>query len=216
MITSKKYFFFAVFFIFIFALPSLSHSEDAGEAVALLQARYESIKALSADFTQEVKSRAMAVPQVSTGKVWFKKPGKMRWQYTAPVKDEIVSDGSTVWVWQPDLNQALERKVEESASKIATDFLSGVGDLKKDFEVKLAEGTDKTVRLSLTPRAPQPNLKKLTIEADRKEMLVTSTVIEDAFGNSTTVSFRDIKVNPTVKDDLFRFIPPKGAGVVRP
>lgn len=216
MIILKKYFFIAAFFALILALPAPSRSEDAEEAVALLQARYEGIKALSAEFTQEVKSRAMAVPQVSTGKVLFKKPGKMRWQYIEPMKDEIVSDGTTVWVWQPDLNQVLERKVEESASKIATDFLSGLGDLKKDFEVKLAEGTEKSVRLSLTPRVPQPNLKKLTIEAGRKDMLVTQTVIEDTFGNTTTVSFRDIKVNPTIKDDLFRFTPPKGASVVRP
>ncbi|MFQ5737307.1 MAG: outer membrane lipoprotein carrier protein LolA, partial [Thermodesulfobacteriota bacterium] len=149
-------------------------------------------------------------------KVYLKKPGKMRWDYREPVKDEIVSNGKTVWVYQPDLNQVISRPADAAASGIATDFLSGIGDLEKDFDIRLAAQDTETWTLELTPRTPQPNLKKLLMDVDKKSMLAVKTRVFDHFGNETQVSFNDIKINNALTDLMFEFIPPEGASVIRP
>ena len=38
--------------------------------------------------------------------MWLKKPGRMRWDYEKPEKKLMVSDGSTLWVYEPEDEQA--------------------------------------------------------------------------------------------------------------
>jgi outer membrane lipoprotein-sorting protein len=45
-----------------------------------------SLKALEVEFTQERHLRAVTRPLVSTGRVWFKAPGALRWQVGDPPK----------------------------------------------------------------------------------------------------------------------------------
>lgn len=212
---NKNRFFTLATFLAVFLIPALSFAEDAAEVISRLQKKYESISSLKADFSQEVASKGMP-SQKSEGRVWFKKPGKMRWEYQKPSKDLIVSDGETIWLYQPDLNQVIEKSAASTASAMATDFLSGIGDIEKDFAVALSgsEGTD--YLLTLTPRDEQPGMRKLLLAIDKETYTVRKTVITDHFGNETSVTFRNLKTNPSLKDSLFRYKPPKGASVVRP
>lgn len=208
-------FFMACFFVF---LPMVSLAADVDGIVAGLQAKYETVNSLGADFIQEVFSKSSNKPFTSTGKVFFKKPGKMRWQYAGENKDELISDGKTVWFFQSDLNQVMERKVDSSMSGISTDFLSGIGNLKADFIVKLAsEKSDKTDahRLELTPKQSQPNVKRIFITLDMKTGIIVKTSVEDPLGTVTEVSFRNIKLNVSVKDSFFEFAAPKGVSVIK-
>lgn len=199
----------------ILLFPALSSAEDASEVVSKLQKKYESIKTMKADFTQEVTSKGMA-PMKSVGRVWLKKPGKMRWEYTEPAKDLIVSDGRTIWLFQPDLNQAIKSPATTGASSMATDFLSGMGNIEKEFIVLLSAADGPSHVLTLTPKNAQQGLRKLVLEVGKKSYLVEKTVITDHFGNQTTVSFTNMKLNSPVKDSFFKYAPPKGAAIVKP
>jgi len=140
----------------------------------------------------------------------------MKWLYRTPNRDELVSDGKTIWFFQSDLNQVMERPVDAGSSSVATDFLTGVGNLKNDFEITLVKENGSVYRLALSPNNPQPNLKKFYIEVDKTNFLVVKTIVENYFGTVTTVSFRNIKVNAPIKDSFFEFSPPKGAAVIKP
>lgn len=201
--------------VIAFFLPALSFAEDAAAIISKLQSKYESINSIKADFTQEVTSKGMPAMK-SEGKVWLKKPGKMRWEYKKPSKDLIVSDGRSIWLFQPDLNQVIERPASGAASEMATDFLSGIGSLEKEFVVKLSPLEAVNHVLILTPKQEQPGLKKLILEVGKESSIVEKTVITDHFGNQTAVTFKDIKLNESIKDSLFKYTPPKGAAVVRP
>ncbi|OGP14892.1 MAG: outer membrane lipoprotein carrier protein LolA [Deltaproteobacteria bacterium GWA2_54_12] len=199
----------------LFILPALSFAGDAAAVVSKLQSKYESITSLKADFTQEVTSRGMPALK-SEGKVWLKKPGRMRWEYKKPAKDLIVSDGRTIWLFQPDLNQVIERPALSSASSMATDFLSGIGSVEKEFDVKLAALETVNHVLILTPKQEQAGLKKLILEVGKETSIVEKTVITDHFGNQTAVTFSNIRLNASMKDSLFKYTPPRGASIVRP
>ena len=188
---------------------------EQATVVERLQARYSGLTTIEADFTQEFRS-AMGGTQTSSGKVYMKKPGKMRWNYKNPIQDEIVSDGRAIWVYQPDLNQVILRTVDEAATTIATDFLSGIGQIKKDFHTEIFGESPEAWTLKLTPRSPQPNLKALLLDVDKQSSLAVRTVMVDHFGNETRVSFSGIKLNLAVPGPLFDFTPPAGASVIRP
>ena len=201
--------------LFTLFLPALSFGEDASEVVAKLQRKYDSIASIKAGFTQEVTSKGMGATK-SKGNVWLKKPGKMRWEYQEPAKDIIVSDGKTIWLYQPDLNQAIKSPASSGASSMATDFLSGIGNIEKEFIVILSAAEGQYHVLTLTPKSEQPSLKKLVLEVGKYSYLVEKTVITDHFGNQTSVSFTGITLNSPIKDSIFKYAPPKGATIIRP
>lgn len=190
-------------------------TSDVEDVVSRLQKRYSEITTLSASFIQEAFSAALGSTQTSTGKVWFKKPGKMRWLYEEPAGDELTSDGTTFWLYQADLNQVVVRPAEEVTSSIATDFLTGVGVLKSEFKITLDGKDDDVFRLGLMPKKEIPNIRKLMIEVTMDDFFIKRTISEDYFGNTTTVTFTDISVNEPVEDGSFRFKVPAGAAVVK-
>ncbi len=199
--------------------PAYSMAADIDTVVSKLQARYETIDTLSADFTQEVYSIAAGRVERSGGRVHLKKPAMMRWRYLSGIDDELVSDGKFLWLFQPELNQVVESRGGQG-SGIALDFLSGVGDIKENFKVDFVkedgakEGPD-TYQLVLYPSEASANLKRLLLGVDKSTGLVLKTVVEDHFGNSTTVTFSGIKINIPIKDSFFKFTPPAGVNVLR-
>lgn len=186
------------------------------DLVEKLQKKYESISSIEASFTQEVFNPALNRSETSEGRVFFKKPGKWKWLYNDPSRGVFTSNGKKVWLFEPDFNQVIEKDVDAVSSGITTDFLTGVGNLGRDFEIGLAEEKPSSFLLELTPKAEIPNVRKLLLEVDRTRLLVVKTVVSDYLGNRTEISFRDLKINPQISDSVFELKLPKGSIVVRP
>jgi outer membrane lipoprotein carrier protein len=205
--------FLALFAVTLLA-PAPSGAVDIDSVVSKLQARYESIDTLSADFSQEFFSVAAGRAESSGGRVYLKKPSMMRWQYLRGTDDEMVSNGKVLWLFQPELNQVIETPAGSSRG-IAVDFLSGVGDIKKNFEVSNLQEDGGTHLLALTPIAPSANLKRLLLRVDKSTGLVSETVVLDLFGNRTTVRFSDVEINVPIEDSFFEFVAPDGVNLLK-
>ena len=93
-----------------------------------------------------------------------KKPGKMRWEYTAPEQKTFVSDGVKIYSYLPADKQVIVTSVPRP-SKATTPalFLAGQGNLTRDFtvtEVAAAqEHAPGTRALKLVPKSPQRRLR---------------------------------------------------------
>ena len=83
------------------------------QVAAALQARYDSVRDFTADFTQQDESGILRKKLTERGKLQIKKPGKMRWDYTAPDKKLFVSDGTRIYLWVPADNQVTVSAVPE-------------------------------------------------------------------------------------------------------
>ena len=181
--------------------------------IAGLQTKYNSISTLSAEFVQEAYSSTLESSEHARGTVSFKKPGMMRWDYFGG--GEIVSNGKLIWVFDPDLAQTIETSVDPSRPGISTDFLSGLGNLERDFEIKLLRVDATGYELSLTPKTPMGNTTKLLVEID-KDFLLKKTTAIDSFNNETRVEFHGIKINIEIPNDRFVYKKQKGIKIIRP
>ncbi|MBI5588147.1 MAG: outer membrane lipoprotein chaperone LolA [Deltaproteobacteria bacterium] len=197
-------------------LSSAASAAEVNGVVERLQKHYESVSTIEAAFAQEVFSKSLNRSETNEGRVFFKKPGKWKWLYNDPAKGVFTSNGRKVWLFEPDFNQVLEKDVDASSPAITTDFLTGVGNLRKDFDITLAAESSDAWRLELAPKQQLPNVKKLFLEVDKTKLMVVKTVVVDYLGNEVRISFKDIKANQPVNDSLFEFKPPKGAVIVRP
>ena len=187
-----------------------------------IQKKYESISDFHADFVQEAEVRALKKTQKAFGEVWFKKPGKMRWNYYSPTKDTIVSNGTTLWYYSEQDNQVLQSTLSElSGDTTSTTLLSGLGKIKELFNVKFVNDKGLNIKgghlLELIPKdVNEDEIKnKVIINVNKSSSLVDTIYLFDPFGNQTKISLLKTETNKKISDSIFKFTPPKGAEVVK-
>lgn len=215
---------FTYILIAIFLLSAHVYSPEAGELESVvdgIQNKYEEITDFHADFTQEATVKALNKVQKAEGEVWFKKPGKMRWNYSAPEKDEIVSDGKTLWFYDVEERQVIESPLARvSETETTTTLLSGLGNIKELFDASFSVSGDKekngNYMIDLKPKAGGEDYNKVTIAVDKNSMIVNAIYLYDPFGNLTKITLSNIEINKGVPDSLFSFVVPSGVEVVRP
>lgn len=194
--------------------------QDVQTVIDRIQAEYERTQDIQAAFTQVAQLRSLAGrKQESNGKVYFKKPGKMRWEYTNPEQQLLVSDGVTMWFYAAEDSQVVIQNAEEAyGSKTPITFLSGMGKLQEDFYIKLlpasADAPD-LHKLELLPKQPQPDLAKLILSVEPTTFRIVHTGVYDPYGNITDVFLREIEANVGLPDEMFLFEIPEGVDVIR-
>jgi len=182
------------------------------EEVALrIQGYYEGVRDLRADFSQSSRSVALgSVPGEETpnrGHVVFAKPGRMRWVYESPEPSLVVSDGETLWIYDPVLKEVQVFSVDAGfLSGTAIQFLLGEGRILESFSVgaKSCEGDE--VSLDLQPKK-SASYERLELRVDRASGAILATAVVDLFGNRTDVAFENVQRNLAPDDSLFRFEP---------
>jgi outer membrane lipoprotein carrier protein len=179
-----------------------------------LQKHYQQTSCFSAKFTEEIIPAGGAKRERS-GIVFYRKPGKMRWEFEGQDQELIVSDGKQLYNYQPDLNQVIETPVEQAFKSSSTAaFLLGIGNVKRDFDA------------SMPANPPADGLKHIALKpkngSDSFEMGVDPTTLDlrslrltDALGDVTQLALSDIKQGATLDDKLFTFIAPAGADIVK-
>ncbi|MBI2876164.1 MAG: outer membrane lipoprotein chaperone LolA [Candidatus Tectomicrobia bacterium] len=203
-------------------LPWQVEALSLEEVVDRVQKKYEETQDFTADFEQVTRLAGFKKEQGSSGKVFMKKPGKMRWEYQHPEKQLIVSDGEAIWYYNAGLHQVTEGKFSKAYdSKTPGMFLMGLGKLKEDFKVSLSpeasQASGGPYTLELRPKDPQlqQKLSRLVITVNPKSSLVEKSVVYDPLGNVTTLRFSNIRVNVGLAPSLFAFQVPKGAERIR-
>jgi outer membrane lipoprotein carrier protein len=195
-----------------------SPTDCAREIASRVQARYDGVQDLEARFTQRSRSVALggaAREMEASGVALFAKPGRMRWTYEQPEPSVVVSDGQTLWIYDPTAREAQEFEVGAGfLSGTAVQFLLGEGRILESFTVRAQGCGGETVTLLLTPRE-EASYESLELRVDPKTGDVRGTGVVDLFGNRTDVAFTSLRTNLTPDPARFRFVPEPGVRVLR-
>lgn len=198
------------------SFATAAQQPSAPEVAAALQAKYDRIRDFSADFTQQYESGVLKRKLTEQGKVQVKKPGKMRWDYTAPEKKVFVSDGARIYLWVPADNQVTISAVpRQDEATTAVLFLVGKGNLTRDFNVTFAPNAPAgTHALRLEPKLPERDYDWLELVVDQQSLQIRSLKAADRQGGQSTFNFSNFKENVGLNDGTFAFRIPRGADVV--
>ena len=196
--------------------PLDAQAPKAADLAARVQQRYASVRAFSADFTHTYQGGVLRQKTTERGTLVIKKPGRMRWTYTAPEKKEFVSDGRQLYSYLPAEKQVYVSDVPAGGGDTsAALFLAGRGDVTRDFTAELTGQSDATYTLKLTPKARQQEFDTLTLIVDRGSMQIRSLIATDRQGGTSTFAFSNMKENISVADSAFTFRTPRGVKVVK-
>lgn len=198
------------------AAPATKPS-TAGDVAAQVQKAYVSINAYEADFTQQYQMKAFGQTKTSKGHVLFVKPGKMRWDYTEPKDNLVVSDGTTLWSYVAADKQARKMMVKDSQMPTALAFLTGKGDLAKEFNLELMDSKQLKFEggyvLKATPKAATNLYNFVLFYVDGSTYHVRRVLIVDGQDNRNRFDFEKPVVNGTVPAGKFTWSPPPGVTV---
>ena len=186
----------------------------ASDVTAQVQKAYVSINAYDADFEQQYDMKAFGQKKTSKGHVLFVKPGKMRWDYTEPKDNVVVSDGTTLYSYVAADKQARKMMVKDSQMPTALSFLTGKGDLTKDFNVTLMDSKqlkfDGGYVLKATPKVATNLYNFVLFYVDGTTYHVRRVLIVDAQDNRNRFDFSKPVVNGKIDDGKFKWSPPAG------
>ena len=177
-----------------------------------LAAFTKGLKGLDGQFSQQVFDVRGKQKEASSGRVAVSTPRLFRWEYTRPYVQLIVADGKTVWVVDPDLDQATRRPQgsEEANSPLA--ILLEPARLERDFTVKDGGTRNGVSWLDVAPRSADAGFKTARLGFSAGQLSRLEYV--DALGQRTAIAFSGWKRNPSFAAGTFAYVPGKGVDVI--
>jgi outer membrane lipoprotein carrier protein len=189
------------------------------EIVDKIQQHYREIKDLQADFHQETTLPMMNRVNEASGRLYLKIPGKMRWDYSVGQKKTVVIDGQTMWFYEPQERQVTVTDLDRLPnSRELLTFLTGMGEVKKEFRLNASEPSQETregyVTVHLLPRSDTSQWTHLRLLVDPKNFQVVQTAFEGVQGDRTVIDYSNIRTDVGLSGDLFKFDIPDGVDVL--
>ena len=167
------------------------------------------ISSLSAQFKQRISDADGFELQVSQGLFEVSQPNKLRWIVKQPMPQQVISDGITLWVYDPDLEQVIIQPFDKDIA--ATPAILFSGDLDSLDSVYFVEQLAESSFL-LTPEEEGSLFRSTAIQFDGAKPSVI--VLTDTLGQITRISFTGLKLNPPISADQFVFKIPQGIDII--
>lgn len=177
-----------------------------------LRAFFDDIHSFQADFEQTLFDENLSALEDSRGKMYLERPGKFRWDYSAPYPQEIVSDGEKIWIYDSELAQVTVKALGDTLGDTPALLLTSNRPLEESFDIKDLDADDHLVWVELLPKSSEATFSSVRLGFDEDELRVMALV--DSFGQTTKLTFAEIVKNPNLKREIFTFSAPDGVDVL--
>jgi outer membrane lipoprotein carrier protein len=187
------------------------------EVLKKIEAKYSGAATLQAKFSQENEIVILNRKQISSGSIYFKRPGKLRWETDKPEKNSLYSNGKTFWFYTPPFDkdergQVIEKKSSEVQSQLANSLLSGSFSMTHDMVISQAAPN----RFVLTPKKGSGGtVERAEITIDLEKELITQVSLSHQGGNQSRIALTEIELGKKYADDFFTFRVPPNTEILR-
>src|SRR5947209_3301985 len=201
-----------------------------GMLVKRMEARYRSAKTLQATFLQRYIENGREVRSES-GIAYFRRPGRMRWDYEAPEKNVFLVDGKTAWFYVPG-DHTVTRMPAKQSTDLRTPLALLAGEMKLSRVCARVEISD-----TVKPQAPGNTVLRCVLRGERAAQHsrpepnssasdqvffevtgdrgdLARIIVRQPGGIEAEFRFQHWQFDPPVSADLFRFAPPTGVAIV--
>jgi len=182
-----------------------------GNATDKLKQFIAQAKYIHADFTQIALDESGKAMHTSQGIFYLQQPGKFRWNYIQPYRQDIVSKQGKIWFYDADLEQVIIKKVDKSIGDTPALLLSGSVNIEEKFTISEQGQSEGLEWVKLTPKSEESSFKYIMIGL--KDDLLYQMELSDNFGQLTQISFSNLSLPKTLEQTLFDFIAPEGTDV---
>ena len=196
----------------ILAFSSLSAHADAQDVTRLSQL-LEKSKTISANFSQLTLAADGMQLQEAKGEMSVQRPGLFYWHTEAPQEQTMISDGQKVTLWDPDLEQATIKKLDQRLTQTPALLLSGdVSKISESFDISSKQAGE-VMEFILKPKTKDTLFDSLNLSF--RNGMINNMRLVDSVGQRTDILFSGVKANEPIPASKFKFVIPKGADVIQ-
>lgn len=192
--------------------PAIATAEDYAleQLVTLLQ----QTSTLRADVEQLVMDQEGRELQEVSARLLMQKPASFRWEVVKPYSELMVTDGSTIWRYEPDLEQVTIQQFDTELDRTPIMLLNGsADDIRANYAVTAATmGDGERQRFILQPRQPDSLFERMSLTFNGA--VLEEMQFEDSLGQQTSLSFETVRRNEEVDGDMFIYEPPAGVDII--
>jgi len=193
-------------------------SGDAGleEILTGIEARYAG-PGFAAQFLQTSTLKAMDITDTASGRIFIKRPDKMRWEYETPEKQTIISDGVQLWMYRPADRQVMVGQAPTFFGEgKGAGFLADMQSIRANFSITRVPSSDlQTHALKLVPLKPQTGLADIYLSVTKDTYEIVQIVTHNAYEDETRIELTDNQFDQTFDDTWFRFETPPDVDVLQ-
>ncbi len=140
------------------------------------------------------------------------RPGKFRWEVDSPNKQIIIANGSTLWIYDVDLQQATRQRISEGGSNPAVLLTGDVSRVIKQFKITTIKRRSE-LWYQLTPISSHSSFTLVQMRFQKGGLV--DMWVKNNLGQATRFNFYDVKLNVPLSTSLFNFKPPHGVDVLK-
>jgi len=201
--------------LLITLLAILSFPLQAAEDVAIqrLTTLLNQAQTISGRFSQLTLDGSGTQLQETSGSMALKRPGQFRWHTDAPMEQLLISNGETIWLFDPDLEQVTIQKMDQRLTHTPALLLSGdISKIAESFAITLKEGGS-VVDFILKPKATDSLFESLRLSF--RGGVINDMQLIDNVGQRTNILFLGGRLNPPIEASQFTFEVPAGVDVIQ-
>jgi len=177
---------------------------------------YNSLTSLQVNFSESFRGGGLA--RTESGKMWLKKPGRMRWEYETPVSKLFLTNGKVAWFYVPGERQARRASIHGLGDlRSPLRYLLGHTKLEKEFSgLAFSNGQpDRAGDVSITgvPKGMEDRVSRVDLEITPDHQICRISIYS-LDGSVTEFRFRDERDNVLIANQRFQFVPPPGVEVL--
>jgi outer membrane lipoprotein carrier protein len=208
--------------------------------VRLFETKYGPSRTLQATFLERYTENGQTV-RTEAGTAYFRRPGKMRWEYESPERDLFLVDGKNAWFYVPSDHTVTRMPAKQSAdwrtplallagemkvSRVCArvdlapnEKAIGEGNAMLRCQVRGAEvggsGPREDRQSENGPASPREGQGDLVFfEIVRETGELARLLVRQSGGIQVEFRFENWRMNPPAPDALFRFEVPAGVAIV--
>lgn len=179
---------------------------DTKSCKAALEKQHKETKSIQSDFSETSSSSLLSTPQKGTGKMWYKKEDKIRWEKTKPESQIILINGKTVKLQEKgkEVSSASSKMVVKKIQQLMVQMMTGDFLNEKDFKISYYESKT-NYKLVLTPKSDKMKryVAEISLIFGKEQLLLKELTMKQNETDKLVYSFTNMQQNGTINDSKF-------------
>jgi outer membrane lipoprotein carrier protein len=187
-------------------------AQETDDGQILIESFLQDVTTISGRFEQQLIDADNSLIETSAGTLDIERPGRFRWSYSVPYRQELIADGLNMWSYDVDLEQVTVKPQAEALSSTPALLLGGTTDVLEDFNYVGSFDDKGTTWVLLRPKDTDSGFNK--VELGFTDGVLTRMLFGDNLEQTTLIALFDVAFNEPIDAETFAFAPPDGVDVV--
>jgi len=164
---------------------------------------FNNLKTAQASFVQ-----TGADGQDRTGTFYLSRPGRLRFEYDAPIDDFIVADGVMIHFYDGELRDVSNALIGQTPADFILRGHLSFTDMAGDLIVTETRHSGNVFRMTLLQRG-DPDAGQIIMDFSKEPINLMGWGIMDSMGGYTKIALNNLEKDVQISPTLFRYIDPE-------